>query len=166
MKKLFFFTAFFLAVTFQAQENNLPIIDGKITFEKIISFDNTPKDILYDKTLIFMSSYLYSANDEIQLKDKELGKIIAKSASNLKYNMGSGLLSFMIVSDVKDNKIRIRITNFTFIHQNYPSKLILVEEYPKSWAGKKSFYNSIFDISQSKLNDFEKKIMMNQDNNW
>ena len=168
MKKIFFLATILMAVNFNAQEKQDTLItkDGKITFEKVIELNLFDKAKIYNKALEFSAKYLISANDEIQLKDKDQGKIIIKTSELLKYNMGKGILSELIIIECKDGKSRIQVTNFSFIHQNYPTKIIIAEEYPKSWMGRNSFYSSIKSSAEKIISDFGAYMVSEKKDEW
>jgi len=76
------------------------------------------KDALFDKIIEYLSINFNKANEAIQLKDKENGKIIAKGSIDYKVqgNLVAVLVNcrFTLIIDVKDSKYRATFTNLEF----------------------------------------------------
>lgn len=161
MKKIYILLASMFVMFCYAQEG-LPVEDGIITFEKVIDSNNKSKDDLFNLSLEFASKYLRNSNDEIRLKDKDTGKIIVKSSE--RYN--GGMLSELITIETKDNKSRIKVSNMFFAHDNYPNKIFNVEDYPKSWLGKKGFYKSLPNVTNRIIVDYGNYITKGKKDDW
>ena len=85
---------------------------GEIVFSEIIKSDSTPKGILYIRAKSFFANSFKSANDVIQLDDKETGIVIGKG--NTKLTGTSYTLHFSLKISCKDNKFKYELYNFTF----------------------------------------------------
>lgn len=161
MRRMLFILVFVPVLSIS--QSKLPMSDsGKISFVDVYKV-NLTKSELFSKSLEFAALYLKSANDEIQLKDSDRGKIIIKTSETIKYSMGKGILSETIIIDVKDNKCRINITNFVFVHENYPTRIIVGEKYPKSWFGRKSFYKALQNTGENIISDYHNHLEKKDD---
>lgn len=89
--------------------------DGKVVFEKVFEVPNKSKDVLFGKALDWLTKYYKSANDVIQLKDKERGKIIGKGIFTITHWLGHKWnASHTLTIRVKDNKLKIVIDQIMF----------------------------------------------------
>jgi hypothetical protein len=78
-----------------------------------------PRDAIYDRALEWCAKKLANVNDDIVVKDKENGKIIAKGTG--KYSEYFDFLvdrefSYNITIEVKDNRYRVTFDNFTIYY--------------------------------------------------
>lgn len=107
-----------LVSTSQAQGTyELPTKDGKLFFTNVVTVDSTfKKNDLYSKARQWFVNYYKSADDVLQMDDKEEGKLIGKGLH--KYNFFNGLdasevnLFFTVNITVKDGKYKYEIYNF------------------------------------------------------
>ena len=77
------------------------------------------KNVIYDRALEWCAKKLANVNDDIVVKDKENGKIIAKGTG--KYSEYFDFLvdrefSYNITIEVKDNRYRVTFDNFTIYY--------------------------------------------------
>lgn len=81
---------------------------------EIKDFPGMTKDQLYDLALNWVTRSYNSANDVIQLKDKENGQIICRGIGKWPMDLGikRGFRYTMII-DIKDEKLRTRFENVT-----------------------------------------------------
>jgi hypothetical protein len=91
-------------------------------FQKIYEFKKTPKDILYDQSLTWISKdlTLLSGNLIIELQDKENGKIVGHGIITIEDTPISNTRSvdscrYTIIIDVKDNKAKLTYKNLILI---------------------------------------------------
>lgn len=160
MKKLLLLFAF-LPLFFYAQED-LPMVAGVITFSKVIDVSGKSKNESFDKSLEFASKYLRDSNDEIRLKDKDLGKIVIKSSERY----WNGVLTELITIENKDGRSRISVSNMGFTHDNYPTQFFNVENFPKAWMGKKAFYKNLPGVAERIILDYEKYLTSTKKDDW
>ena len=115
MKKLFLVLCLFVSNFLIAQELPKDSVTGKYTFQGIVKVDSVSKNELYSRAREWISKSFVSANNVIQMDDKELGKIIGKGKTqNYYFGIGSdmGSILFTISIQVKDNKFKYTITDF------------------------------------------------------
>jgi len=76
----------------------------------IVENNNLTKDEAFDKTMRWIASYYNSANNVIQLSDKENGTIIINAAHRVSRAGGlvSYPLSYTMTIDIKENRIRFK----------------------------------------------------------
>lgn len=80
----------------------------------VIQIDSLKKDQLYSKTKEWLALYYKSANDAIQLADKESSKIIVKGNFSTNLFMKEGWIGHTLVIDFKDGKIRCIFSDFNY----------------------------------------------------
>lgn len=94
----------------------------ELVFTEIDSAIKGSKDELFVKSKSWAATYFKDAKSVIQLDDKEAGKLICKGAGNVPVKNGFGevcyydKLWFLATINVKDNKTRIIISDFS--HQS------------------------------------------------
>jgi hypothetical protein len=113
------------ASNLHSQENIFPIdsINGKITYSEIIQVDSVNSQELYVRAHAWFAHTFISAQNVIQLDDKEAGRIIGKGtfavADNVE-NPGlmnvhvSGTVDFTIEIQTKDGRYKYIFTNLSF----------------------------------------------------
>ena len=145
MKKLFFFTILLISSNLFAQEN--------YKWDVVIDSLQKSKDKLYNDTKVFIVKTWNSANNVIQLDDKENSHIMVKGIIQEPISAGGTIIgdayySYLVNFYFKDNKAKISIDNVQFSKQtvgmiwdtylvNLPTK-----EYPgmtKAGLSKKSY---------------------------
>ena len=111
MKKmnLLFGLLLIASLNINAQEN--------LKFEKVIKTDSIGKSLLYATINDWFASTYNSANDVIQMSDKDAGIIIGNgsmsySKKGMFYMCYSGYLKYTIKVYVKDNRFKVVLTNF------------------------------------------------------
>ena len=85
-----------------------------LEYDNIIEVNSIEKDKLFEILNDWTAIIFNSANDVIQLSDKDNGKLIIKGVKNYSlgsslYNCYDGFISFTLRIVVKDNKYRITI---------------------------------------------------------
>lgn len=89
-------------------------IDNIYTYEKIVETEMST-DYIYSKAKAWIALNYVSANDVIQLDSNN--KLISKGIFTTNY-MGSGKFRHTLIIDIKDNKYRITIKNFSYVDGN------------------------------------------------
>jgi hypothetical protein len=84
-----------------------------------------PRNAIYDRALEWCAKKLAHVNDDIVVKDKENGKIIAKGTG--KYSEYFDFLvdrefSYNVTIEVKDNRYRVTFDNFTIYYDERQMK--------------------------------------------
>lgn len=107
---------------------------GKLESTSIIAVDSVSKEELFSKVLSWIALNYRSANDVIQLQDKENGQIIAKAI----FAPLSGGMAFMsagarhtLIFDIKDSKVRMTYTNLIYTTNGSDYK-----SFDEKFAGK------------------------------
>lgn len=66
----------------------MPLVDSMVVYTEVIKVDSTTKEELYNRAKRFFVETYKSANDVVQLDDKENGEIIGKGIFKVMYNQG------------------------------------------------------------------------------
>lgn len=163
----------------------MPIVNGKVVYERIITRDGYTKDDLFGATKKYFVDNFKNSNYVIKSEDKESGQIIGKGFMDMSYFKGGSILGtkypyhFTIQTDVKDGRARIRIYDayYELTHAQYgvlKSTTIEEENAKQSKAIEKSEKKKSKYISwanhmnlcfESLLNSFEESIRIAPSNN-
>ena len=81
-------------------------------FQYTFSFDSLKKDVIFDKSLAWFAETYNSANDVIQLKDKQNGKIIGRGVGEFYCAMYVRKYSYTAKLEIKDNKARLTFDSY------------------------------------------------------
>ena len=82
---------------------------------EVLEFENRTKDDLFDKTIEWVTLNYNSANDVVQLNDKEAGKIIAKGDMVAPFGFGqTTVIRYTLIFDFKDERMRYTFTSFSW----------------------------------------------------
>lgn len=114
-----------IAANLFSQENIFPIDSntGKITYSEVIKIDSANSQELYVLANAWFAHSFVSAQNVIQLDDKEAGKIIGKGYFEVSDNVInptmmtvhiSGTVSFTIEVQTKDERYKYIFTDFVF----------------------------------------------------
>ncbi len=142
----------------------LPISEGIVTYTSVIQVDGVNKEELYTRAKKWFATTYKSAKDVIQLDDKENGEIIGKGNFNISYYTRNPIINHTISISIKDGKFKYKITDFRY--SDNQNETFLVEDFPKSWGGKKKLYETI-DIKVKLLIDsLEKSLKSKPDTDW
>lgn len=161
MKKLIFILLF---SPFLCLSQNLAIDkeSGKYTKQQVVEIENKLKDDLFNKTIEWITLNYNSADDVIQLKDKELGKIIVKGNFSSNMYMKKGWINHTLVLDFKDNKFRYKYTDFSYYSTGSGEM-----PFESSIMSKKKLLKTTEEkIDNSILNLKEHLIKNKDDSNW
>lgn len=190
--KLFIASLFFLANNVFAQtdqticiikdtEIQFPVKDNEIFYQKIISDSTMSSSEIYTNVKIFITENYKSANDVIQMDDKNAGIIIVKGLFDLS-ELGAKVLIYHTAKFfIKDGKLKIEFSNF---HSNLSPMvgytgpitdcnlkdlhLYTVQGLSKGW--RKSFiidiYNKTKTITNSLLVSSENILKTKVSNDW
>lgn len=94
------------------------------SYSEVVIVDSTSKDELYLRAKEWFANSFKSANDVLQMDDKEAGKLIGKGNTDI-HVKSVGLtvpvmLKFTVKVTAKDNRYRYEITNL--IYRNYANE--------------------------------------------
>lgn len=97
-----------------------PEVNGKINYTEVINLDSTvKKDELYNRAKTWFAENYNSANDVIQMQDKEAGILIGRGVYSYGYNPASLSdritinISYVVKIFVKDGKYKYEITDLS-----------------------------------------------------
>jgi len=101
------------------EQTQIPIdtSTGKVSYTEIVYADSVSKKGLFDRAVEWVALNYKSANDVIQLKNEETGKIIAKGLFSEYLSLMGGLTVFdcsiyhTITIDTKEGRVRMQITD-------------------------------------------------------
>ncbi len=156
-----------LSMTGFVQGQDLPIDEntGKITYSEIKVIDSLSKEELYTKTLEWFAYKFTSSKDVIQLKDDIKNKVIGKGNFAIKYYTRNPNIYFTISVFLKDNRYKIVITDLKY--SDNQGEEFLVDDFPKSWGGKKKLYRTVDTEVQLILADFYNYMKaQNEEDDW
>lgn len=148
-----------------------------ISFERVIRVDTVGKSMIFIAINDWFATNYNSANDVIQMTDKDAGIIIGKGSMNYYYGRMSsynGNIKYTIKVYVKDNRYKVILTNFR--HSGLSFNLDLITDadiyatkgmyknyHNKAWTDMKTqieqYSNDIFKSLETKTNN------INKDNN-
>ena len=119
MKKLLFVLAFTF-IGGQAFSQELPVSEktGKVSYENVITVEGSTSSDLYISANEWFATTFNSANDVIQMQDKEAGKLIGrgviqarlKQYGSLKY---SGLWNYTLSITTREGRYKYSLTNIS-----------------------------------------------------
>ena len=140
----------------------LPLQNGSVTYTEIVQVDSVNKNSLYIKAKKWFVDTYKSAKDVIQLDDKENGEIMGKGNFKINYYTRDPYISHTISILVKDGRFKYIITGFSY-SDNQNNKFT-IENFPKSWFGKKKLYTKIDEEVKSLIASI--KILMTTKDDW
>jgi hypothetical protein len=144
MNKLLTLLLLLLSTFNSYSQEELPTKDGIITYSQVIKLDSTfTKDILYANAKRWFVATYKSANDVIQLDDKESGEITGKGVFAIDYFTRKPFISHTVTILVKNGRYKYTITNFSY-SDNQNEKFSL-ENFPRFWGGKNRLYTNTND---------------------
>lgn len=115
MKRLIFLVVLFIPSMAYLQTIEKDEKTGKYACSGVVQIDSVSKDRLFAKTMEWIALNYKSANDVIQLSNKEDGKIICKGNFKTMVLLTSGYIGHTLTLDFKDGKFRYQYTNFAFV---------------------------------------------------
>lgn len=182
MKTKLLFLALILSEISYAQEDKLldilPIKDGKVNYTSVVSVDSASKDQLYTRAKRWFAEAFKSAQDVIQLDDKESGEIIGKGAYQTSYQATFAMslttwVNFKVNISVKDEKYKYEITSFTVKYiKPSGSSIASADDTPiESWnnnreENKKKFLVKVNDFVTSLVKSIEDQMKSNKSSDW
>lgn len=119
--KIFNLILLFTLLSFlvNSQEFNFPIDSetGEICYTDVVQVDGTNSETLFTRAREWFAYSFKSAQNVIQMEDKEAGKLIGKGASSVTIKaMGGefpgGYIDFTVSIQVKDGRYKYDLTDF------------------------------------------------------
>ena len=141
-----------------------------ITFSKVIQSDNSSKTKLFVSINDWFASNYNSANEVIQMADKDEGIIIGKgsmeySHRKISYLCYGGWIKYTIKVYIKENRYKVELTNFTHsVKSAHGAQCALgtitdAEEHTtKGWSKKAN--NAVWNDLKEKSNGYSNAIFM------
>lgn len=163
-RQLLLFLIFFAFTTAYGQSLKLDSLSGKYQSTGVVQVDSLKKDVLFLKTKEWITLNYKSANDVIQLTDKENCKIILKGAFSTNMFMKEGWLEHTLVFDFKDGKFRYSYTDFSY----YSSGSGKMNFESKSLGFKKRIFATTEEDISSSIASLKKYLSDNskKNNDW
>ena len=102
----------------QGQQPPVPYIDGKVKYSEVVSIDGNTAGQLYGKAKLWFAAAFKSAQDVIQLDDKENGNLLGKGI--IVQDQVNGLTNirktwrFTVKIQVKDGRYRAEVYDITY----------------------------------------------------
>lgn len=139
-------------------------ISQKYEAQEIIKLDSLKADVIFTKAKEWITLNYKSANDVIQLADKETLKIIVKGNFSSTLFMKQGFISHTLVLDFKDEKMRYTYSNFSY----YSSGSGSMDFESKNLGFKKSILKSTEKDIKTSIDSLKKYILQNtsKKNDW
>jgi len=132
-------------------------ISQKYEAHQIIEFDSFKADVIFTKAKEWIALNYKSAQDVIQLADKESLKIIVKGNFSSTLFMKQGFISHTLVLDFKDGKMRYTYSNFSY----YSSGSGNIDFESKNLGFKKSVIKSTEKDIKDSIDSLKKYILQN-----
>jgi hypothetical protein len=144
------------------------IAQTPITFNKVITTDSIGKSQLYLKIYEWFASNFNSANDVIQMSDKEAGVIIGNGIMNYKYENTSnssydGSVSYKIKVNFKDDRIKVELTDFIHSGKGFNLGLINDSEEYTTKGMYKNYHNSSWKDVKLKCEQYSQSIFISME---
>lgn len=159
---VFSFAIFILFLPGQSRSQDhpqFPTIDGEVVYEAVTECD-LPKETIYDNILVWVASSFNSAQDVIQLQDKEAGKLIIKG--NFKENVTMGIASknvttyFTLQFDVRDQKYRYRFIDMSSRYDNTTHSFIEMNQIS---SGEKRQFKTMRGFVKKMVTSADERIL-------
>jgi len=149
MKKLIL-TLLLIPVLLEAQSTELPLVNGDVTFEKVITMNNATKDQIYGYADGWYRTYGNSYYSFRKIDDKSIGQLAIKSKKRI-YSKGllgadkEWEIEYMVTFLVKDGRTKVILNSIELIDLSIKnskpaspgSKVNLIELNAKAKNGKK-----------------------------
>ena len=100
-----------------AQSPELPLENGKIIYTEVVEVESKSKDDLYTSAREWFAKSYNSANNVIQMDDKESGKIVGKALMPVYHkafgsDYDSGNIHYTISIYLKDGRYKYEVSDF------------------------------------------------------
>lgn len=112
MKRLYFFPFIFISLTFFSCAPQMETSQSERTIQRVIEAPGLNKKQIYDKALEWMAKTFVSANEVIQLKDSDNGKIIGRGITEFTNGTATIPCEYSITIETKDGKCRVTCDQF------------------------------------------------------
>jgi hypothetical protein len=117
MKKLILITLLFIGLNSFCQDWPINEKNGKISFSKVLTFEDKTSDDLYNQVKLWLSTKYRNSNVVTRLDDKEGGVLLVKAELPVTIkSFGArpgGLVGYDFKIQIRDNRIKFEIFNLT-----------------------------------------------------
>jgi hypothetical protein len=150
---------FLLLISSVKAQDSIPLKDGKLHFEEVVEVLNNSKENLYSKGKIWFVDNFKSADDVLQMDDKEAGILIGKGYRDIYVDtkiMGSiqkykTRAFYTIKIQIKEGKYKLDI--YDIYYYSYPTNGYrsgttyiagqpAVKSYPETWFLNSETYSN------------------------
>jgi hypothetical protein len=142
----------------------LPLDNGNVKYTGVVKVDGVNKKELYSRAKKWVVLSYKSANDVIQLDEKEDGIIIGKGNFGINYYSRNPIIKHTIQIEIKDGRYKYTVSNF--IYSDIKDSSFSIEKFPKSWAGKKKLYRTIDENAKSIIADLKTTMETESKDDW
>ena len=166
-KTIYLFILIMFSINSFSQEkllDILPLENGNVVYTEVVKVDSLNKKELYNRVKKWVVLKYKSANDVIQLDDKEDGIIIGKGNFGIKYYSRKPTIEHTLQIETKDGRYKYTISSF--IYSDVQNDTFTVDKFPKSWAGKKKLYRTIDEKVKSIIADLKKSMETELKDDW
>lgn len=167
MKKLIFILVLIAGSKAKGQDKLLeilPLKDGIVTYSNVIEVEGANKEELFLRAKKWFAKTYKSAQDVIQLDDKESGELIGKGNSSISYYARKPTISHTISISVKDGRFRYVITDL--FYSDIQGEKFNIEEFPNSWFGKKKLFEAVDHEVNLIIKSIENGMKSNEEEDW
>lgn len=151
---------FLISVTLGAQEIKENPETGFYESQGVIELNEITQDKLFDGALEWIALNYKSANDVIQLKEKELGKIVVKGKYGvILFAKEKGTISHTLILEFKEGKFRYTYSGFSY-YDRYSGENTFEEEKSEFIISKTE---ELINLSIEDMTNYIKKQEKNSD---
>jgi len=165
MKKFLFFLLIIFSISTYGQNSKIKKDQsGVYSYKEVFKVDSIDANQIFNKAKEWIALNYNSANDVIQLEDKDNHKLICKGNFKINYMFMPRLINHTLIIEAKTNKYRITYTQFSIQNDSKSSKT--------SFDGVMISRKKIFKRTEKKiktfLSDLYKTIkeQSNSDDDW
>lgn len=134
----------------------LPLIDNKVAYSEVVYVEGVGKSELYNRAKKWFVTTYKPAKDVIQMENIEFGEIMGTGAFKVSFYLKNPIISHTVTLSVKDGRFKYLITDLVYA-DNQGDKFPL-ENYPKSWFGKKKLFETVDNEVRQLIVSIEKSM--------
>jgi hypothetical protein len=121
---------------------------GAFSYQEVVIIDGINSGELYSRAKAWIAETYRSANDVIQLDDKESGRLIVKGSFRITYYMNPAWVYHTLTLEVKDGRYRYTLTDFVFDNNQWAAPL---EEEKKFLGNKKRLHRQVVNCANQSI---------------
>jgi uncharacterized protein (DUF2344 family) len=142
----------------------LPIENDMVVYSDVVKVDSVGANGLYNRAKKWIALRYKSANNVIQLDNKEDKILIGKGNFSINYYTRNPVIGHTIQIEAREGRYKYTISNF--IYSDVRGDSFAIEKFPNSWAGKKKLYRTIDEKVNTLINDLKKVIATVEKDDW